>query len=360
MKNRFLKIIVLFFLVLSFFNFTGCSKKKDESPKTSQTNEYYKEGDKYFKEQNWAQAIEVLKKSIGSNPNDTQSHLLLGQTYIQILKPDEASIEFQKCIQLNPKEASAYDGMGWVYLLKNREGKNGDTLEKALENFKKALSIKPGDSLAYNGLGWYGLYKKNLDYAKENFNTALKIDSTNFSAHTGLGYTNINQKNYSAAIENFKKAEEIGITDIAIFNGLGLAYMKSGKYPEAEKEFRKALGVDKNDMMAHAQLAAVLMVEGDYLKSLEEFKMVNQLSPQGEIKDLIQAMQCYIDKDYDKAINALRKMIAVYPGEAAEFYWLTGKCYEAQKNFSQARIEYQNSLRAFPGFIPAERSLRQI
>ena len=88
------------------------------------------------KENNLAKSEQYLMRSIQLTPNDTETLRLLG--IVNGLKGDHATAisYFQKVVNADPKNASAYLNLGAAY-------RNSGDLTKAQENFQKAQSIDP-------------------------------------------------------------------------------------------------------------------------------------------------------------------------------------------------------------------------
>jgi Tfp pilus assembly protein PilF len=71
--------------------------------------------------------------------------LEVGMFYFLNNKFDQAIVEFEKTIAMNPKNAEAYYNLGLIYQTKNNK-------EMAIEMFKKALTFKPDHKLSRDHL----------------------------------------------------------------------------------------------------------------------------------------------------------------------------------------------------------------
>ncbi|MBM3254789.1 MAG: tetratricopeptide repeat protein [Candidatus Omnitrophica bacterium] len=79
----------------------------------------------------------------------------------------------KKAIELNPKNDSAYEELGWLHF--EQEGK----LEQAEDLFKKAIELNPKNERVYRELGWLYLKQGKLSEAEDLLKKAIKINPRN-------------------------------------------------------------------------------------------------------------------------------------------------------------------------------------
>ena len=75
------------------------------------------------------------------------AHYKIGLSYYNENKFQQAYIEFQKALEINPKDKEVLNALGIVQLLQFED------LEKAIEYFKRALKADKNFSEANNNLG---------------------------------------------------------------------------------------------------------------------------------------------------------------------------------------------------------------
>ncbi|WP_375496211.1 tetratricopeptide repeat protein, partial [uncultured Nostoc sp.] len=125
-------------------------------------------------------------------------------------KLDEAIANYQKAIQLDPKYAGAYNGLGNVLYEQEK-------LDEAIANYQKAIQLDPKDATTYHNLGMMLGNQKKLDEAVAAFQKALTLPENNVaipaSVHTlannGLGFAFQQQGKLKEAIEHFDQAEAL-------------------------------------------------------------------------------------------------------------------------------------------------------
>jgi tetratricopeptide (TPR) repeat protein len=114
------------------------------------------------------EAVEQFQKALEIEPKDAEAHINLGNVLLKKGKLDEAILENQKALEIKPNYAEAHTSLGMALSQKGQ-------VDEAVEQFQKALEIKPKDAVARNSLG-IALAKKGQMYeAIEQFEEALRI-----------------------------------------------------------------------------------------------------------------------------------------------------------------------------------------
>jgi len=137
-------------------------------------------------------------------PYFPQSHLFASKSYLLNGEAEEAIIEAEKVIELNPKIPSAYYILGLAY------NKLGD-FEKRDENLIKAAELNFSFKDKNQILSVINLLakEKKYDAIKNLYIQAIQIDPQNVSLHTGLAATYGKMHNKEEAIYYAKKAAEL-------------------------------------------------------------------------------------------------------------------------------------------------------
>lgn len=94
---------------------------------------------------------------------------LRGDCYNKLGLNDKAVEDYTKAVELDPKNADAFESMGYIYSLK---GEN----DKAIPYYEKAIALHPKKGEAYNNLGYTWFQKGNTNKALEYLNKAIEVD----------------------------------------------------------------------------------------------------------------------------------------------------------------------------------------
>jgi len=169
--------------------------------------EYYAQGIKFAKENQFQEAIHTLKKAILLKPDLGGVYGLLGYCYIQLNQFDALIGELEDNLLNRPDFFDAYYRLGFAYNRLNN-------YEKAIKNLREAIRLNSNDAYVYNELGWSYYH---LSRSKE-------------------------------AIIAFQNALILNPDLISTYYYLGLSYLKEGEITQAERQY--TMLVPKNKDMA--------------------------------------------------------------------------------------------------------------
>ncbi len=212
---------------------------------------------------------------------------------------DDALLEFEKCININPENPVPFYESAIIYKLFSQ-------VESALEFSKKAYYLNKeniwfqllyAELLTSNGQNtkaaiiykqlikkypgneeYYYLLADNYIYSRR-FSEAIKIYNQ-LEKHKGLDKNIIIQKqklylenkNLKGAISEIKKLIEINKNDINAYETLSELYLLNNETDKAFEIFKKILELDPEDAKVHLTLADYYREQGDNEKSYKELK----------------------------------------------------------------------------------------
>ncbi len=131
---------------------------------------------------------------------------------------DAAKFWYQKAIELNPKEARAYIGLGHVYNdLMNHED--------AVASYQQALVLKPESIEAHIGLGYSLSNQMKFEPAMESFQKALAIKPKSVEANLSIADCYFAQKLYTEAEAAYRKTIELKPKSLEANYSLGVTYL---------------------------------------------------------------------------------------------------------------------------------------
>lgn len=125
-----------------------------------------------------AEGAAELRTAVGLAPDDTRSHIWLAQALAMQSKWDEAAAEYQKVADMDPQNAEAWRGIGFVNLSQGRVG-------PAIDLLTKANQLEPDN---VQGLIWLAqghAMSENYQTAKSLFGKAISIDPSSQEARQG-------------------------------------------------------------------------------------------------------------------------------------------------------------------------------
>ena len=118
---------------------------------------------------------------------------------------DQAILDYNKALKINPRYAEAYNNRGVAY---RRKGQ----YDRAISDYNKALEINPRDAEAYNNRGVAYSNKGQYDQAISDYNEALEINPRFAEGYYGRGICYYYQKQYDKSWGEVNKAQGLGLT----------------------------------------------------------------------------------------------------------------------------------------------------
>jgi len=203
--------------------------------------------------------------------NQAEAHNRLGYSYFNKGQLNEAYLEFQKAILLNPDNKEALNQLGYINALYKK-------YDEAISFYKRAIKADPAYSEAMNNLGVLYLEMENWDEAVKYFMAALNnpLYRSPEKAYTNMGYVYYRKGEYSLAEKALKDALMRNPVNPVANHTLGLVYVKLGEDNAAIGEFKKAIGIIPEYMEARWELAHAYLRAGERDSALYQFRIISE------------------------------------------------------------------------------------
>jgi len=193
----------------------------------------------------------------------------LGTAYLNDGKLNEAFVEFQKALALNPRNKETLNYLGYI---STRFRKYDD----AISYYNKAISIDPNYAEAVHNLGVTYADMEAWDEAIKYFKAALSnpVYSTPAQAYSNLGYAYYRKGDFVNAEKSLREAMMRNPVFPMATYILGLVYVETNNDKSAIEEFKKAIGVVPDYADAHWELAKIYLRTGQKARALKHFEVV--------------------------------------------------------------------------------------
>lgn len=116
---------------------------------------------------------------------------------------DKALSDFNKAIEINPRDPRSYNNRGITYNIMHQ-------FDKAISDFNKAIEINPRNARAYSNRGVAYKNKGRYDKAISDFTLAIRANSKYADAYYHRAYTYYLKKDYHRALDDVHKAQGLG------------------------------------------------------------------------------------------------------------------------------------------------------
>ena len=187
----------------------------------------------------WLAAVaESVREAQLRNPDLAQVHRVAGLLHYREGHYEQAIPDYQRAIELDPRDGDAYRRLGVAYERSRQMG-------EALVALRKAIEADPGQYRNYRNLGDF------------YFDTAR----------------------YQEAISQYEKALLLAPDEPGLRYQLGRAYENTGQLPLAEKELRASLAVSERSAVLHT-LGVLLLYERREREAIPDIRKALQLGPE--------------------------------------------------------------------------------
>ncbi len=245
----------LLVILLIMLSLVGCSNEQH----------YLELGNKKYDSEEYDTAISNYNRAVEINPKNPAAYYLRGLAHYKKGEKQQAIIDISESIQLSGGFKRAYINRGVIL---NEVGRFND----ALNDYESALSLKPGD-LEIRTLRAYTLFKKG-DYkaADREYTDLILEDPDNSKLYRGRADARYQIHSYGGAISDYSKALEISPNDRYILNNLAWLYATSydDKYRDgrlAIKLAKRSLALNPSDT-GYDTYAAALAEIGEFTEAI--------------------------------------------------------------------------------------------
>jgi tetratricopeptide (TPR) repeat protein len=167
----------------------------------------FDQGINFFKSGKYPQAADSFQRVVEADANQVSAWSNLGSCYSKMNQHDKALEAYDRAIELDPQNPKHYRMKGSIY------SALGDT-EKAQEQYAKASSIgETGDrheaAVGFYNMGITYINEGKLRDALEALQKAVEMDPTHAESHYQLGLTFLGMNDVTKAVETLRKYVEI-------------------------------------------------------------------------------------------------------------------------------------------------------
>jgi adenylate cyclase len=190
---------------------------------------------------------------------------------------------WEKAIQLDPKYAEAYAGIGFTYLLEGvffQSSGSSQALDQAYQWAQKAIALNDSEPWAYMLLGSLDLTKRRYDQAISEGQRAVSLAPNSSDGYFWLArilfFSDRPMEALAAAEKGVRlnpRHPEYCLIVVAV------AYMSMGRFEEARSTFEQPLVTQPNDPAIHMWLAVIDVELGHNDDARAEVAEVLRLSP---------------------------------------------------------------------------------
>lgn len=179
------------------------------------------------------EALPFLNKAIDKDPTNPKAFNMRGAAYFELKDYVNASLDYEKVMQLDPKDYRPYFNRASIKMEKSN-------WEGALTDCSKAIEIQPDTADTYTKRGMVYAALKQPEKAIKDFDKALKLNPSETNALYNRGNIYFQLDDFERAGKDFATAIEIDPVFAKAFFGLGIVQQKMGKKDAACLSLKRA------------------------------------------------------------------------------------------------------------------------
>jgi tetratricopeptide (TPR) repeat protein len=310
-------------------------------------------GTSYFGQQEYAQAVEHLKRATEISPDFAPAYNQLGYAYRFLNQYQDAERTFKRYTELLPTDPNPFDSYAELLLKMGR-------FDESIAQYEKALAVDSKFANSYGGIAACLMYQNKHDDALAELQKAYdnaRNDGEKRVALFSRGVVYQDEGKPDMALQEIEKehavAEKINdpaamSADIALMANI---LLHEGKADEALAKFRTSLSLIEKSTLAkevkenaalihHYNIARVLIAKGDLTGAMSETEKFRKGEEARKNKNQIRlghelsGMVAFHQKDYGKAVDELKQANQQDPNilyHLALAFQGSGKADEAKK-----------------------------
>jgi tetratricopeptide (TPR) repeat protein len=246
------------------------------------------------------------RRAIGEQPRHFPSRHLLGLICFQRGHPEDAILQFNVALNIDPKAHFAYYNRGIVLQTLRRFAdalasydaaialkadyaeafcNRGNTLaelerlDEALASFDRAIALKPryAQALANRGITLQRLDR--LEEARRSLESAIAFEPHFAEAHYNLANVLRQRGERESALVHYERALAIMPNFAEAHNNLGVVLSDAGKFEAALARYERALAIMPDFAEAHFNLANAFRVQGKLQDAVARYESALALMP---------------------------------------------------------------------------------
>ena len=323
MPSRF-SVIVLVTALLAGPSFAQISPDSAEK---------YQGGQEQFKKRRYAEAIKLFDEAVNLDGKNAQAYQAMGLTYQKMRDYAKASDAFKMATSVDPSYTAAYFALGQLQLISLKKFSDAqNSLKRVLELDPNFEDGKARQMLANAYLKRGAAYhrQKNYKSAAQQYVSATQIDPSSARTFYNLGLAYKSGREYTKAIDALSTATDLDPSYDRAFRVLGDIYKSTRKNSKAISAYSKAIAANQKEIKAYRSLATVYSSNKQHTKAASTLSKAIKVKPGNAQLHTDLGFAYHSLKQYTRAIASYKRAVA-NGGKSETHYRLAVSYFEAQK-----------------------------
>lgn len=232
---------------------------------------FWRAGNEYLKARDFAGAAALFRKALEINPRCAAAYAGLGLALAAERKTDEAIAPLMKAIEIQPSLPGPHFGLAGLLAAKGR-------MPEALAEALAAVRLQPDNADAQSLAGALLLATGKAAEAVEHLATAVRLGTADATAYYNLAQALCFTGKYEEAIPHYEEVLRRRPDHASALNNLAMALARTGRTGDAIGRLTEAVRL-KPDPGKHFSLATLLGANGQPQEAVAHCRKALQLQP---------------------------------------------------------------------------------
>ncbi|GHO72164.1 hypothetical protein KSC_110560 [Ktedonobacter sp. SOSP1-52] len=257
--------------------------------------EWIKEGEEYFRESRYEDALKIYEQAIAQYPDDMFFYIRKAYLLEKLKRYEEALAVGDQAIALDPHDPRAYETKASTLNDLRR-------YEESLATYEQALALAPQDIHCYKAKGALLEELKRYEEALAAYSQALALDPEHTSFYAKKGALLEELKRYEEALDTYSQALNRDPHSIPFYRDKGQMLTKLKRYEEAALLYDQALALDPYEIFLYRLKGMNLEKVHRYEEALITYEQALVRHPQERGISLCNMIRC-LSGDTSKPIS---------------------------------------------------------
>ncbi|UCG59603.1 MAG: tetratricopeptide repeat protein, partial [Phycisphaerales bacterium] len=304
---------------------------------------------------NTTEAVRFWKKGLELNPKRADVYSGMGWLAMRKGECEEAILHWRKVLEIAPRMPGVHNGIARALTVLGRK-------EEAIEELEKDIQISPQSSLSYFLLGQEYLQQKKYEKAKRNYEMAISLQPDLPNAYYGLFTVCSRLKQRAKAREYmaiFKKLDAEDVTKekkllegrseasddlVSMRENVAETYMYAeriyralGQAQRTEELLKRAATLAPKNTECLMKLASFYRINERLPEALQMYKELTEIEPENGVHYRNIGILCTRLKRFADAEEAFGRVIALTPESSSGYRSLAQLYLDMDRELPKAR-----------------------
>jgi tetratricopeptide (TPR) repeat protein len=182
---------------------------KEKEPERERAKLTKLRGSAYYRLDKFSEAVNDLTNTLRVNSSDWADYSMLGISYFNLNRTDEAIQALEKSLSMKPDQSSVTGVLSKAWFRKGIAALKEKQYPPAIQSLMKAKDYDPANGYIYYNLGETYLFEKKYTEAEKALNQAAQLMPRSPDVYGRLGLVYEKQKKWDPALNAYKKADEL-------------------------------------------------------------------------------------------------------------------------------------------------------